>query len=70
MGEAFRIEIQFNILLEHLTEAEGKVVLMEEAVELLESCGLKHHAGHQWIAEDVSLNALHRSEYKVLQQIA
>ena len=70
MAEAFRIEIHFSVLLEHLSKAQGKPVLKEEVIEWLESCGFRHNAGHQWIAEDISLNALHRSEYKVVEQIA
>ena len=70
MAEAYRVEIRFKVLLEHLSKAEGRVVLKEEAIESLKSSGLRHHAGHQWIAEDVCLNGLHPSEYNVVEQIA
>jgi len=67
MADAFLLEIDLNLIQDHFAE-RGELMSIEAVETRLRAMGFQR-TDDGWIAEEVSLMALDRTEYKIVRRL-
>lgn len=68
MAEAYELTINVDLVREHFNATDDREWTNDEVVEWLRETGFKLQ-GRTWIAEELSIDALDRSEYRILRRL-
>ena len=67
MSDPIKVTLDVEQLRRNFSAAEGRERTADDVMEWLRECGFRYQ-GRTWLCEEVSLGALARSEYRIVNQ--